>query len=107
MGFMERLMRWRMGGMSAQEKMEMMGKMMPLMLQNLDPEDMRRMMTSTMPEMMDECFSRMSGEDMNRMMHEMMPKMMEECFSKMSPEQRKDMMRMCRTMLDKIEEKFL
>lgn len=114
MGFdadMERMMKWfmerKMRRMSPKDKMEMMSKMMPVMLQNLGPEDLRRMMTSMIPEIMDRCLSCMSVSDVNRIMHEMMPKMMENCFSKMSSEQRKDMMRMWRTMLDKIEKKFL
>jgi len=63
-------------------------------------------MMEGMGGMMESMFSNMSGEEMGNMMHEMMPNMMESCFSKMNDEQREGMLKMCREMLDKIENKY-
>ncbi len=78
-------------------------RMMNMMMGRKSPEDMSKMMGEMMPQMMEG----MKPEDMTAMMHEVMPNMMDSCFSEMNIGQRREMLKMCREMLDKIENKYM
>ena len=79
------------------------GNMMGMMMGNMNQKKKMEMMEEMMPKMM----GGMKTEDMMGMMHKAMPKMMENCMASMSKEERKEMLTLCRGMLDKMEKKFL
>jgi hypothetical protein len=106
MSVMDRVMEFKLGRMSTEQKQEMMASMMPKMMEDMGPGDMRAMMGEMMPNMME----KMGGGDPSKMMegmHEMMPRMMEHCLGSMSKEERKKMVGFCRGMLDEMEEKYV
>ena len=107
MGIQERMMHWWLGRKSPEDIGSMMPEMMGEVADILGPDGMQTMMTTMMPEMMDGMFSRMAPEDMGSMMHEVMPQMMDGCFGRMDIDQRKNMLTMCRAMLDGVEQKYL
>ncbi len=94
------------GGVAVMEMQERMKQMMGTMFDNMGPEDMQSMMGSMMPEMMEHCHAKMDSAQLQTMMHDMMPKMMDGCFARMSTEEREGMLKMCREMLDQMEEKY-
>ena len=58
-------------------------------------------------KMMESVFTNMNGEEIGDMIKKVMPNMMESSFSKMNTEQRKEMLSMCREILDEIERKYV
>lgn len=81
----------------------MMKKMMGAMTSNMSAEKKMEMMEEMMPKMM----AGMKPGDMASHMHRMMPKMMEHCLGPMNLEERKDMVSVCRDMVDEMEEKYV
>ena len=90
-----------------EEPGSLMPKMMSEMFRDMDPEKMRAMMAQMMPSMMDQFHGKMGEGQMHDMMHAMMPPMMDRCFVQMDIDERRGILRMCREMLDDIEEEYV
>lgn len=99
---MDKMMESMMGGMSKEEKQEMMGKMMGKFFADMTAEDRQKMMEQMMPKMMEginmmDMMPKMIMGMMSRgektempMMPQMMPEMMPYCLGMMLPNMPKE-----------------
>ena len=99
---MDKMMESMMGGMSKEEKQEMMGKMMGKFFADMTAEDRQKMMEQMMPKMMEGInmmdmmpkmiMGMMSGGEKTEMpmMPQMMPEMMPYCLGMMLPNMPKE-----------------
>lgn len=78
-------------------------QMLGMMISGKSPEEISEIMGEIMPELME----KLGPHGMARIMNELIPQMMDTCFSGMNVEQRRSMLTEYRSMLDSIEENYL
>ena len=78
-------------------------QMMKMWIGRKKPEEL----TEIMPQMMEQFHAKMGAEGLVPMMHETMPTMMDSFFTSMDDKQRREMIGMCREMLNQMEAKYM
>ena len=78
-------------------------QMVNMMIAGKSPEEISALVRELMPELM----AKMGCDGMARIMSETIPGMMDACFSGMDMEQRRSMLTRYRSMLDTMEKKYL
>lgn len=107
MSFISSMMRRVLDGMSPEEKKEFIDEITEEIFQNLTGEQIKDIMSVTMPKILERSLTSLGADQINELMNKMMPAIVEKCFSKMNSEQRNRMMNICKNTLDTMEEKMV
>ncbi|MCW3980749.1 MAG: hypothetical protein NWF11_04675 [Candidatus Bathyarchaeota archaeon] len=107
MSFISSMMRRVLDGMSPEEKREFIDEITEEMFQNMTGEQIKDIMSVTMPKILEKSIISLGADQVNELMKKMMPAIIEKCFSKMNGEQMNKMMSICRNALDTMEEKMV
>jgi len=112
MGMKEMMMERMIDNMSPEDKRKMMNQMVDKFFSSMTPQEKKDMMKEMMPKMMENMFKDMDSKDKMEMMMSMMPKMMgkmmEGMFSQREEGQAnmKDMMASCSKMMEGSDSEF-
>lgn len=78
-------------------------QMVSMMISGKSPEEISEILGDIMPELME----KLGPHGMARIMNELIPQMMDACFSDMNAEQRRSVLTQYRSMLDGMEAKYV
>ena len=92
---------------STEEKLDLVRKMMPNLLETMSREDLMTLASQIVPEMMKRCWDCMPREDLIETAHTIMVQMMENCLTPLPMKDRQEMLAFYRETLLKMEQKYM
>ena len=90
-----------------EEKLNLVRKLMPGILESMSREDLINLASQIVPELMKRCWDCMPREDLIETAHTVVVQMMENSLSPLPMEDRREMLAFYREALLKIEQKYL
>ena len=107
MGFEEIIMTRWIKNHTAEEKLALVRKIMPTLLETMSEEDLMTLTSQIMPEMTKRCWACMGKKDMIQTAQKIMIQMMEYSLSSLPIEDRQEMLAFYRDTLHNMEDRFL
>jgi hypothetical protein len=107
MGLEEVIMNRWIKNHTAEEKLALVRKIMPTLLQTIPKDDLVTLTAQMMPEMTKRCWDCMGKEDMIQTAKKIMTQTTEHCLSSLPVEDRQEMLAFYRNMLHEMENRFL
>jgi hypothetical protein len=92
---------------TTEEKLNLVKKIMPALLETMSEEDLMTLTSQLMPEMMKRCWACMGKKDMIQTAQKIMIQMMEYCLSSLPVEDRQEMLTFYKDTLHNMENRFL
>ena len=92
---------------STEEKLDLVRKMMPDLLETMSREDLMTLASQIVPEMTKRCWDCMPREDLIETAHTIMVQMMENSLRSLPMKDRQEMLAFYRETLCKMEQRFL
>ncbi len=92
---------------TAEDKLNLLKKIMPTLLETMSKEDLITLTSQLMPEMTKRCWDCMDRKDMIQTAQRIMIQMMEHCLSALPVEDRQEMLAFYRNTLHNMEDRFL
>lgn len=91
---------------TAEEKLNLVRKIMPTLLEKISEEDLMILTSQIMPEMTKRCWDCMGRKDMIQTAHKAIIQLMEHCLCSLPVEDRQEMFAFYRDMLHDMEDRF-
>jgi len=92
---------------TTEEKLELVRRMMPDILESMNREELMTLASQIVPEMMKRCWDCMSKDDLIENSHTVIDQMLEHSFSPLSVENQKDILGFLRNRLSQMEQKYV